>query len=86
MLLYCMYICWHCVNLQSMKVKQVVYTKEGEKREFFLVKMRFEGLKNCTISKGISLECEKCVRVMLRDMVVIYDMLILLQCLDEVKG
>jgi hypothetical protein len=69
-----------------MKVKQVVYTKEGEKREFFLVKMRFEGLKNCTISKGISLECEKCVRVMLRDMVVIYDMLILLQCLDEVKG
>jgi hypothetical protein len=28
-----------------MKVKQVVYTKEGkEKREFFLVKMRFEEL------------------------------------------
>jgi hypothetical protein len=37
-----------------MKVKQVVYTKEGKKSGFFLVKMRFEGLKNCTISKGIS--------------------------------
>jgi hypothetical protein len=63
--------------------------KRRKKREFFLVKMRFEELKNCTISKGISLECEiceKCVRVMLRHMVVIYDILILLQCLDEVKG
>ncbi len=85
-----MYFSWHCVNLQSMKVKQVVYTKKGKKkREFFLVKVRFEGLKNCTISKRISLKCEnceRCVRVILRHMVVIYDMLILLQCLDEVKG
>jgi hypothetical protein len=66
-----------------------LYKKRQKKREFFLVKVRFEGLKNCTISKGISLECEnceRCARVMLRHMVVIYDMLILLQCLDEVKG
>jgi hypothetical protein len=70
-----------------MKVKQVVYTKKGKKKEIFIiVKVRFEGLKNCIISKGISLECEICVRVMLRHMVVIYDMLILLQCFDEVKG